>query len=130
MDRGENKEATMKLIGKDLKSVKHIIQATFPDYKGRKFFLQPKERAPKDLRSYWDEGSRTYYAFYNLDTQEVLHVHSNHPMFEANQPSKLRELPTHVVLATYAVYCGREAGVTLYADLTKLIFSNAKRAGL
>ncbi len=111
----------MKLIGKDLKSVKHIVVATFPEYKGRKFFLQPSERAPKELRSYWDEGSRTFYAFYNLETQEVMHVHSNHPFFEANQPSKLRELPDHVVLATYVISCGRECGVTLYGNLQGLL---------
>lgn len=111
----------MKLIGKDLKSVKHIVNATFPDYKGRKFFLQPSERAPKKLDSYWDEGSRTYYAFYNLDTQEVLQVHSNHPMFEAKQPNTLRELPVHVVLVSYAISCGRECGVTLYGNLQGLL---------
>lgn len=111
----------MKLIGTALKSVKHIITATFPDYKGRKFFLQPSEKAPKELNSYWDEGSRSFYAFYNLDTKEVLHVHSNHPWFEKNQPNKLRALPDHVVLASYVISCGRECGVTLYGNLQGLL---------
>ena len=111
----------MKLVGTALKSVKHIIGATFPDYKGRKFFLQPSTQAPKELRSYWDEGSRSFYAFYNLDTKEVLQVHSNHPWFEKDQPSTLRELPVHIVLVSYVISCGRECGVTLYGNLQGLL---------
>jgi len=111
----------MKLTGHLLKQVKHIITACYPDYKGRKVYGQPASKAPKDLRSYWDEGSRTYYAFYNLNTNEVLQVHSNHPFFEPNQPSKLRELPDHVVLVSYAIHCGKECGVTVYGSIMNLI---------
>lgn len=106
----------MKVTGEARKSVDLIVKATFPDYKGRKVFVQPGDTCPKDLRSYWDEGSRSYYAFYNLDTKEVLHVHSNHPMFEPNQPSRLRELPDHVVLVSHTISCGRDCGVTLYSN--------------
>ncbi len=110
----------MKLTGTAAKSVKHIVQATFPDYTGRKLFLQPRERAPKELQSYWDEGSRTYYAFYNLDTHEVLQVGSNHPFYEPQKPTTLRELPEHIVLVSRAIHWGKETGVTLYGHLQGL----------
>lgn len=111
----------MKINGKALKSIKHIANATFPEYKGRKYFVQPAEKAPRELRSYWDEGSRTYYAFYNLDTNQVLPVHSNHPFFEPNQPSRLSGLPEHVVLVSRSISCGRECGITFYGHMPKLL---------
>ncbi len=111
----------MKLIGKDRKSVQHIIHATFPNYKGNKVFLQPSEQAPKKLMSYWDEGSKTDYAFYNLDTKETIAVHTNHPMYESKHPNELRELPTHVVLVSHRVSCGKIVGVTLYGNVSGLL---------
>ena len=115
------KGEAMKLTGTALKSVKPIITATFPNYAGRKVFLRPAQQAPKELRSYWDGGSKDSYAFFNLDTKEVLAVHSNHPFFEANQPSKLRELPAHIVLVEHSIFCGKDCGVTLYGNLAPMI---------
>ena len=107
----------MKLNAQDRKAVKHIIAACFPNYTGRKISVQPATKAPKELRSYWDGGSKDNYAFYNLDTKEVLTVHSNHPFFERNQPSQLRELPAHIVLAEHSIFCGKDCGITLYGHI-------------
>jgi len=111
----------MKLDAKGQKAVKSIIQACYPAYKGRKVRLEPAARAPKELRSYWDEGSRDYFCFYNLDTKEVLPVHSNHPWFEPNQPSRLAGLPAHIVLVEHSIFCGKDIGITLYGHLAPLL---------
>ena len=111
----------MKLSGTARKSVKHIISATFPRYKGRKVFLEPAEKAPKELRSYWDGGSKDSYAFYNLDTKQTLMVHTNHPFFEPGQPSRLEGLPPHIVLVEHTIFCGKDCGITLYGNLNPLL---------
>lgn len=111
----------MKLDAKGRKAVQSIVKACYPEYTGRKVSIQPANRAPRELRSYWDEGSRSYYCFYNLDTREVLQVHSNHPFFEANQPSQLRELPAHIVLVSHSIFCGKDCGITLYGHLAPLL---------
>src|ERR1700761_3671700 len=92
------------------KEVKELLVKTFPEYRGRKFYLNAFS-GPKELRSFWDEGSRTYYKFINLSTFQVHEVHSNHPFFEANQPSTLKELPVGVALVSYSIFMGKETGV-------------------
>ena len=72
-------------------TMKKIVNATFPDYRGKKFKLSAS--IPSRLDSYWDGGSRNYYAFYNLDQGKAFNVHSNHPIFEGNQPNHLERLP-------------------------------------
>lgn len=111
----------MKLDTQGRKAVQGIVKACFPQYNGRKVFVLPAKEAPNELRSYWDGGSRDYYAFYNLDTKQVLPVHSNHPIFEPGQPSVLRELPAHIVLAEHTIFCGKDVGVRLYGNLAPLI---------
>jgi hypothetical protein len=90
-----------------------IANETFPTYRGKKFTLSTD--IPKQLASYWDGGSRDSFAFYNMQTGQAQAVHSNHPMFEPNQPSQLRELPSHIILVEHSILCGKDAGLTFYA---------------
>lgn len=96
---------------------RRAIHACFPAWKGKKIHVKI-DTYPHKLSSYWDGGSRDYYAFYNTLTKEVLSVHSNHPMFEHEQPDTLRELPPHVLLLEHSIFCGKDAGITIYAVTT------------
>ena len=51
-------------IDKPDETIRKIVQAAFPDYSGKKFKLSTS--IPSRLDSYWDGGSRDYYAFYHL----------------------------------------------------------------
>jgi hypothetical protein len=82
-----------KLGGVD---VKNIIKATHPTYKGRKVSVSTS--IPSQLNSWWDEGYRTYYTFYELATGRTQGTGSNHPMFEASKPRYLSSLPRGVVI--------------------------------
>jgi len=103
--------------------VKQIIQDCFPNYKGRKIRLS--DHIPSQLNSWWDEGSRTYYTFYQPSTRKVFQVHSNHPLFEANQPRELHEeaIPEDVLLISHHIFCGKDAGIIIHVkpDQTKLL---------
>ena len=94
--------------------VDRIIKAAFPDYRGRTIRLEATP--PGRLDSYWDGGSRDYFAFVELRTGRTLPVHSNHPAFEPGQPSTLRRLPSGLVLVRRSYFCGKDAGFTIYAN--------------
>ena len=98
--------------------LKRIVAATFPRYKGRKFKLST--RIPTSLDSYWYGGSKCSYAFYCLDTGKTFDVHINHPAFEANQPRDLEELPRRIIIVEHSYFCGRDMGITIYANQADL----------
>ena len=99
-------------------TIKGIIAACFPDYKGKKVTISTD--VPKRIFSYWDEGSRTYYAFFSLENGKTFNVESNHPMFEAGKPNTLDKLPERVLLVAHSYYCGKDSGITIYANAVDL----------
>jgi hypothetical protein len=101
--------------------VLRIVRAAFPEYKGRKFYLSPD--VPARIESYWDEGSRSYYAFYELATGKLLEVESNHPWYERGRPRDLPEagLPPGVVLVERWISRGKDVGITIYARQEDLV---------
>lgn len=106
------------------KEVDGIIKATFPDYKGRKVYVQC-DYIPKSLDSYWNEGHRDYFSFYNMADGRTYLVHSNHPGFEPNQPRNLSSLPLGVLLVR-RTYSGCNQYVTIFCnpeDMPKQITS-------
>lgn len=75
---------------------------------------------PHNLRSYWDGGSRSYYAFYSLVNGKCSVVESNHPLFEAGKPYYLEKLPERVLLVEHSIFCGKDHGITIYANESDL----------
>lgn len=94
--------------------LKKIVKATFPGYKGRKFQLSTD--IPTNLDSYWSGGSKDSYAFYCLGTGKAADVHTNHPFFEAGQPRELDELPRGIIIVKHTYFCGKDLGITIYAN--------------
>ena len=97
------------------KEVKAIVKATYPAYRGRKVFFS--DQIPSgELRSYWDEGSRTYYTFYQPDTGITWPLGSNHPWFEKDKPApNCDTMPDSVCLVAHSIFCGKDCGITIYA---------------
>jgi len=94
--------------------IKKIISSTFPYYRGKKVKLS--SNIPKNLDSFWDGGSRNYYAFYSLVDGKVLTVQSNHPFFESDNPRVLKNLPFGLLLVEHTIYCGKDLGITIYVN--------------
>jgi hypothetical protein len=102
-------------IDKPDPTVRAIVQATFPGYRGKKFKLSTTP--PSVLRSYWDGGSKTDYAFFCLPTQGTAPVATNHPFFNAGNPTNLPDgLPRGIVLVAHTISCGKDMGITIYAN--------------
>lgn len=102
--------------------VENIISACYPEYKGNK--VKISTNIPSNLDSYWDGGSRDYFVFYQLSTGNTIDVHSNHPFFEAGQPRELGKLPQGILLVEHTIFCGKDLGITIYAnevDLTPML---------
>jgi len=93
--------------------IKKIIQSAYPTYKGRKVSIGTN--IPSELHSWWDEGNRSYYTFYELATGRMQGTGSNHPMFEAKQPRYLSSLPSGVVIVVRN-YFGSKQSITIYAN--------------
>ncbi|MGW8177472.1 MAG: hypothetical protein ACWGQW_01560 [bacterium] len=109
-------------IDKPDETIRKIIAATFPSYRGKKIKLSTD--VPSRLDSYWDGGSRDYFGFYQLSTGTTYDVDSNHPFFESNRPRHLEKLPPGIVLVKHSIFCGKDMGITIYAnndDLTPML---------
>lgn len=62
-------------------TAKRLAKASFPDYKGRNFkVVVVKDGTEIDITSYWDEGSRDYYAIVHLPTMKSIAVPENNGM--------------------------------------------------
>jgi len=105
--------------------IKEIIRRTFPEYKGRKIRISTD--IPSRLDSYWDGGSRDYYAFCSLDEKKAFSVPSNHPLYEGKNPRTLKRLPERILLVRQSIFCGKDLGITIFvneSDMTKFLPEN------
>jgi len=105
-------------VDKPDQTIKDIVGACYPNYRGKSFKLSTS--IPSRLESYWDEGSRTYYCFYHLDQKKSFSIGSNHPLFEASKPRDLDKLPDRVVIVAHSISCGKDTGITIYANPSDL----------
>lgn len=105
-------------VDKPDQTIKGIVRACFPNYNGNKFKISTD--IPKRVLSYWDSGSRTYFAFYGLDNHKVINVESNHPFWEAGKPNHLETLPKRVLLVAHSIFCGKDSGITIYSNADDL----------
>lgn len=100
-------------------SMRKIVNICFPNYRGRKVRVVSADRMPKQLDSYWSEGSRDYFVFYNIPDGRILELGSNHPGFEPGAPRDINFLPNGVILLQRSIFCGKEAGITIYMNQPK-----------
>jgi hypothetical protein len=96
--------------------VKEILQATYPDYKGRKFFLNTSGKVSLDNTN-WCEGSRVAYKFIRLTET----IETGRPLPQVapwNNPFEGKEivLPADCACVTERIAYGRECGITIYIN--------------
>lgn len=97
--------------------IKEMLQATFPDYRGRKISIRGAER-PLDVTSFWDGGSRSYFKAVDLsDLRRVMAVPQNGTPFDGGpiRPNGL-EIPEGFAIVERAYFMGRGAGVTIHVN--------------
>ncbi len=102
-----------------------LLKGSFPEYKGRKFYIVAAENIRLDNLN-WDGGSRQSYRAVTLEGKAI----GNGAAFNMPHPSDNKaegstvSIPPGAVVAKEAIYCGRECGITFYihpADMPRLI---------
>ncbi len=92
--------------------VAKVCHAAFPDYTGRKVKIEYTDR-PLDLRSYWDEGSRNYYAIVRLADCQVMSVPEQSMNDRQIAGVDTFVLPAGYVVVAHVIFCGRDLGLTI-----------------
>ena len=93
-----------------------ITRAAFPKYNGRKYSLENSGR-PVNIKSYWDGGSRDYFAIVNLETKKILPIPQNGTMFDGGKIAHDGVVvPAGYVIVRHSIFMGKDSGITLYVD--------------
>ncbi len=113
--------------------IRPIVRAAFPSYNGTKARIEPF-KGPMGVNSYWDGGSRDYFALVRLADCRSMGLPTSHPCFDRRPDGspmgalELRELPQGIALVEHSIFCGRDTGITVHVrpdDLNRLALPDA-----
>jgi len=93
--------------------VREIISKCFPDYTGNKCDIRISE-GTHHLNSYWSGGSRTYFVFFNLITNQTFQIPDSHPYFNKCGNLEMKMLPPSILLVEHCIFCGKDVGITIF----------------
>jgi hypothetical protein len=101
----------MKISTSQYPQLVSLMKKIYPDYKGRKFFLEVFDKS-FDTTSYWDGGSRTYYKFVKSDGN-VLSLPETHPFIQHTKENREAQLIPGLVCIKHTFFCGHDCGLTI-----------------
>ena len=90
-----------------------ILSRSFPDYKGRTIRVEFTETMTFSDTN-WGGGSRSYYEAIRSDGK-----HERLPNFSPwNNPAEGRRIPLtpDVLIVEHSIFCGKDCGITIYAN--------------
>ena len=88
-----------------------LMQKVYPDYKGRKFFLEVEDKSFSTI-SYWDGGSRTYFKFINPNGT-TLTLPETHPFHQHEHENREAILEPGLACVKHSIFCGHDCGLTI-----------------
>ena len=100
---------TMKL---NKSQVRDILNATFPEYRGRKFKVEFAEIITFHNTNWGGGTKNTYVAVSSDGRAKRLGVQA--PWINPVE-GKTMELPFEVLVVMYTIFCGKDLGITIYA---------------
>ena len=103
--------------------VRRILNATYPNYRGRKISLVPQSY-PLNVKSYWEGGSRSYFVFLRLDTFQQAAMPAQSAFDAQIQGAEAVTLPENVACVEHCIFCGKDAGIRIHvnpSNVTKLL---------
>jgi hypothetical protein len=92
--------------------LKAVYSAAFPTYRGRLFRLTVTDR-PQNVKSYWDGGSRDYYAFVRLADGAVLPMPAQSAFDKQLAGADAAPMRPGFALVERSIFCGKDRGLTL-----------------
>jgi hypothetical protein len=105
------------------RAVKPIVDATFPDYRGRKFRVS----FTKTVTFYdtnWGGGTRNTYRAVRMDGGQANELPSFWPWANPVEGQTV-ELPADVVVVEHTIYCGQDLGLRFYAHPSRNLLLTA-----
>lgn len=109
------------------KDVAKLIDATFPEYRGRTFKVEARRSVMlHDLN--WSGGSRSQYRACSLDGQFAgsADKHNATAPWENKAEGQSVEIPRGACLVRHSIFCGKDTGLTFYInpeDMPRLLQS-------
>lgn len=85
---------------------REILLKTFPNYRGRKFKLNIKEKYYIS-DSYWDGGSRTYTKIICFETGKIIQIP------EMKYEGKEFDILDNMLIVENSTFCGKRIGITI-----------------
>jgi hypothetical protein len=102
----------------DAPEIRDIVKIAFPSYNGKKFKVDTFS-GPMRLDSYWDDGSRDYYAIVNMKTERSKPIPENGSM-QGGKPFRISKLPAGFAVVRNSIVRGQDMGVTIYVNAENL----------
>ncbi len=95
-------------------SIRKIVSATFPTYRGRKIRVETSDR-PVHVESYWSGGSRNYFQAYDMRDGRTMPVPQNGTPFDGGpiRPDGV-EVPAGFAIVEHSIFCGKDAGIRIH----------------
>lgn len=91
-----------------------FVREVFPEYTGRKISVETRKDVHIFRRNYWSGGVRSFWAAYNLATNEVCALPDcRNPILDATDP--VAEIPDPNILICEHCYVGSSQWVVLHA---------------
>lgn len=115
----------MEPIKVSRRDIERLVTATFPEYKGRKFSIRPKEKIQlSDLN--WSGGTRSEYKACTLDGQWLGSTECYAQMWPGDNKAEgmIIPIPSGVCVIEHCIFCGKDLGIRIYVnpvDMTKLL---------
>lgn len=102
------------------KEAEPLVKITFPEYRGRKFRLQAHD-TPVDVTSYWDGGSRSYYAAVDLNGMKSVQLPQNGTPFDGGPiaPDGVM-IPVGKAIVEHRIIQGKDYGIIVHVNVEQL----------
>ena len=94
--------------------VRAVCKAAFPDYTGNKCKVT-FETGPINMSSYWDGGSRDYFAVVRLVDCKVVTIPQQSAYDRRINGLESFEIPAGFVVVERSIFCGKDLGLTIHA---------------
>lgn len=101
--------------------VRELVTSTFPEYKGRKIVIAAQKH-PLPVRDFGGGGTFSKWAFVNLADMEVVQSPVFSPFNDSPKARAFEEvmLPEGILAVEHAFFCGKDTGITIYANPANL----------
>lgn len=101
----------MKVTKKTHPEIVKIARFVYPDYKGRKIYLDYKESVDTGWNANWEGGTKTYYKFVRLDNGKIFNVPDFAPWKRPENEEV--QIPNGAACITHAFFQGHDCGITV-----------------